>query len=83
MTFCDLALSRRLERAEAHACVKFVEARARTFPESGAEWIECAGAYAAFDGVSSPITQTFGLGVFEDVTKAMGCFFESPFWATR
>ncbi len=70
VTFCDLALSRRLERAEAHACAMFVEARARAFPESGAEWIECAGAYAAFDGVNSPVTQTFGLGVFEDVTPA-------------
>lgn len=70
MTFCDLALARRLERAEAHACVRFVEARARMFPESGAEWLECAGAYAAFDGVDSPVTQTFGLGVFEEVTPA-------------
>ena len=70
MTFCDLALSRRLERAEGHACVKFAEARARIFPEGGAEWIECAGAYAVFDGVNSPVTQTFGLGVFEDVTPA-------------
>ena len=68
MTFCDLALSRRLESAEAHACAKFAEARARIFPESGAEWMECAGAYAVFDGVDSPVTQTFGLGVFEEVT---------------
>jgi GNAT superfamily N-acetyltransferase len=67
MHFSDLALSRRLERAEGHACVHYVEARRRLFPESGAEWIECAGAYAAFDGIDSPITQTFGLALFEEV----------------
>lgn len=66
--FSDLELSRRLERAESHANAKFVEARARVYPESGAQWIEVAGAYAMFDGVSSPITQTFGLGLFDPIT---------------
>ena len=65
MLFADLALSRRLERAEGHACAQFAEARRRLFPASGAEWMECAGAYAVFDGVDSPVTQTFGLGLFE------------------
>ncbi len=65
--FSDLALSRRLERAEAKANAEFVEARAQLYPDSGAEWIEVAGAYAMFDGVDSPITQTFGLGLFENV----------------
>ncbi|MCI0691991.1 GNAT family N-acetyltransferase [candidate division KSB1 bacterium] len=68
--FSDLELSRRLERAEAHSNAKFVEARARVYPESGAQWIEVAGAYAMYDGISSPITQTFGLGLFETVTSA-------------
>ena len=68
MLFSDLSLSRRLERAEGHACVQFAEARRRIFPDSGAEWMECAGAYAVFDGVDSPVTQTFGLGVFEEAT---------------
>jgi GNAT superfamily N-acetyltransferase len=68
--FSDLELSRRLERAEAHSNAKFVEARARVCPESGAQWIEVAGAYAMYDGVSSPVTQTFGLGLFEAVTSA-------------
>ena len=36
-----------------------------------AEWIAVAGAYAMFDGVKSPLTQTFGLGVFEPVTEAV------------
>jgi GNAT superfamily N-acetyltransferase len=39
-------------------------------PSSDAEWIETAGAYAMFDGIESPLTQTFGLGVFDEVTSA-------------
>ena len=66
--FSDLALSRRLERAEGHACVQFAEARCRLFPDSGATWIEWGGAYAVFDGVDSPVTQSFGLGIFEELT---------------
>jgi GNAT superfamily N-acetyltransferase len=68
--FADLALSRRLERAEGHACLQFAEARRRLFPDSGAEWMECAGAYAVFDGMDSPVTQTFGLGLFEELSAA-------------
>ena len=68
--FSDLNLSRRLERAEGRSNAEFVEARAQLYPESGAEWIEVAGAYAMFDGIGSPLTQTFGLGVFDPVTPA-------------
>jgi GNAT superfamily N-acetyltransferase len=68
--FSDLSLSRRLERAEARSNADFVATRATLFPESAAEWIEVAGAYAMFDGVESPLTQTFGLGVFDQVTAA-------------
>lgn len=68
--FSDLDLSRRLERAEAHANAMFVEARARTSPLNGACWIEVAGAYAMYDGAGSPVTQTFGLGLFETPTAA-------------
>jgi GNAT superfamily N-acetyltransferase len=64
------ALARRLERAEASANARFVEARARFVPASGAQWIEVAGAYAMFDGVNSPCTQTFGLGLFQMPTNA-------------
>jgi hypothetical protein len=66
--FADLELARRLERAEAHSNRRFVEARARVSPESGACWIEVAGTYAMYDGVGSPVTQTFGLGLFEPAT---------------
>ncbi|HVF30536.1 MAG TPA: GNAT family N-acetyltransferase [Pyrinomonadaceae bacterium] len=68
MIYSDLELSRKLERTEARGNADFVETRAKILPESGAAWIEVAGAYAMFDGVGSPLTQTFGLGVFEDVT---------------
>jgi len=70
MLFSDLALSRRLERAEGHACRQFAEARRRLFPECGSCWMECAGAQVVFDGVNSPVTQTFGLGIFEELTDA-------------
>jgi GNAT superfamily N-acetyltransferase len=65
LVHADLALAQRLERTEASANSRFVEARARVNPEVGAEWIEVAGAYAMFDGVQSPCTQTFGLGLFQ------------------
>jgi GNAT superfamily N-acetyltransferase len=70
MYFSDRLLSKRLERAEGHACVQYAEARRRLFPASGAGWIECAGAYAVFDGVESPVTQTFGLALFEELSPA-------------
>ena len=68
--FAGIDLARRLERTEAQGNVDFVEARAQAFPDVGAQWIEVAGAYAMFDGVGSPLTQTFGLGVFEPVSAA-------------
>jgi hypothetical protein len=70
MPFADLALSKRLERAEGFACVQHAEARRRISPQSGAAWIECGGAFAVFDGVDSPCTQTFGLGIFEELNSS-------------
>ena len=70
MQFSDLALSRRLERAEGHACVQFAQARRRLFPDSGSEWMEFSGAYVVFDGIGSPVTQSLGLGMFEKLTSA-------------
>ncbi len=80
MQFSNLALSRRLERAEGFACAESAEARRRLFPSSGAEWIECAGTYAVFNGVNSPITQTFGLGLFEELTPTALDTIESFFF---
>ena len=68
--FADLALARRLERAEGMANVRAVELRARVTPEVGASWIEVAGTLAMFDGPQSPLTQTFGLGIVQTPTAA-------------
>ena len=70
MQFADLSLSRRLERAEGHVCAQFAESRRRAYPASGATWMECAGAYAVFDRIDSPATQSFGLGIFEELSPA-------------
>ena len=89
MVFSDLDLSRRLERAEGQTCLEFAEARSRLHPDSGASWIECAGAYAVFDGVDSPVTQSFGLGLFEPLTPGRVGQIEGFFstaarsWCTR
>jgi hypothetical protein len=68
--FADVSLARRLENAEAHGNKLFIEARAKAFPGSGAKWIEIAGTHAMFDGVDSPVTQTFGLGISQPITRA-------------
>jgi hypothetical protein len=68
--FSDVDLARRLERAEGHVNREFIETRARLFPEVGAEWLEVAGAYVMYDGAASMLTQTFGLGVFQETTGA-------------
>ena len=70
MVVTDITLSRRLERAEGHANAAFVESRAAIAPAMGACWIEVAGILAMFDGVGSPLTQTFGLGL--DAEPAAG-----------
>lgn len=69
MILSDRRLSQILERTEARANADFVETRARLEPACGAEWIEVGGTYAMFDGVESPLTQTFGLGIFEDASE--------------
>ncbi len=70
VVFIDAMLSARLERTEGLANASFVEARARQSADSKAAWIEVAGAYALFDGQDSPLTQSFGLGMQEQVTPA-------------
>ncbi len=70
MIYLDKSLSQKLERTEARANADFVETRARLEPASGANWIDVAGTYAMFDGVESPCTQTFGLGLFGEIGNA-------------
>jgi N-acetylglutamate synthase-like GNAT family acetyltransferase len=66
----DIALARRLERAEGMANAASVDSRRECQPGVGAEWTEVAGVYAMFDGPASPLTQTFGLGLFEPFLRA-------------
>lgn len=68
MIFADLDLARRLERMEAVGGASFVDARQRLSPELGASWIDVHGTYAMYDGPTSPVTQTFGLGLFGELT---------------
>ncbi|HVT05135.1 MAG TPA: GNAT family N-acetyltransferase [Thermoanaerobaculia bacterium] len=78
--FIDINLARRIERAEGKTNADFVTTRARLFPSSGAGMLERGGAYALFDGADSPLTQTFGLGVFSEPTnedlEAIESFFQ-------
>lgn len=60
----ELELAQRLESTEAAANIAFIEARARLEPGVGAAHTRVAGVSAMFDGPESPLTQTFGLGVF-------------------
>ena len=60
----DIALARRLERAEGSSNAACVESRARHQSEIGASWRDVSGTMAMFDGVGSPLTQTFCLGLF-------------------
>jgi len=62
--FIDHELARRLERAEGAAGAAFIEVRQRLAPDVRAEWRDFDGTYAMFDGPESPMTQTFGLGMF-------------------
>ncbi len=66
----DLEMARRLELTEARSNIEFIEERARLSPASQAGWIEVGGTSAMYDGVDSPCTQTFGLGMAEPVTEA-------------
>jgi hypothetical protein len=52
------------------ANASYIEARARLDPRSEATWMETGGTYAMFDTPDSPVTQTFGLGMFGEVTPA-------------
>lgn len=81
MISCDHALVHRLERAEASANVSFVEVRARVEPAVGACWLDVAGTSAMFDGVGSPLTQTFGLGLVEPVEHTTFAALEAFFSA--
>lgn len=75
----DHSLARRLEHAEGSANIAFVDANLQLNPESGVTWRDFDGTYAMFDGPESPLTQTFGLGLFaspsHDSIAAIEAFF--------
>jgi Acetyltransferase (GNAT) domain len=79
--FMDLELSRRLERTEGSIGASFTVVQQARAPEIGATWHDFDGTYAIFDGDGSPLTQTFGLGLFAPVTAsslaAIEAFFTS------
>lgn len=68
--FMDIELARKLESAEGHVSVSFVEAR-NAISAGAAAAIERDGVRAIFDGVGSPLTQTFGLGMQAPVTASL------------
>lgn len=68
MLFADVTLARRLEAAEGFAAAQFALARRRLSPDSGSEAVRIAGTDVVFDGPDSPVTQTFGFGLFEEAT---------------
>ncbi len=75
-------LAAELERAEARACVAYFEGEQRLDATSTAAWTRIAGADLLFNGSSSPLTQSFGLGVTEPVSDASLVEIEA-FFATR
>jgi len=79
--FMDLELSRRLERTEGAVAGSFSPVKQRLMPEVCATWHDFGGAYAIFDGATSPLTQSFGLGLFEplspELLSEIEAFFES------
>jgi GNAT superfamily N-acetyltransferase len=64
--FADLELAQRLESTEGAAGAAFVAARG-----GDAASTRIAGSYSMFDAVDSPLTQTFGLGLFEPATGSV------------
>jgi GNAT superfamily N-acetyltransferase len=68
--FMDLALARRLEATEGAICKSYVEPRRRVSGVPAAV-LERDGTIAMFDGVDSPLSQTFGLGVYTAATPEL------------
>ncbi|MEJ7602149.1 MAG: GNAT family N-acetyltransferase [Kofleriaceae bacterium] len=64
----DRELACRLERTESAIGTSFTAVQQRVAPEVGAVWRDFDGTYAIYDGAESPMTQTFGLGMFAPTT---------------
>lgn len=68
--YSNKSLSQKLERTEARANAEFVHSHLKMIPDSNSEWIDVNGTYAMFDGAESPLTQTFGLGLFSETIES-------------
>jgi GNAT superfamily N-acetyltransferase len=68
--FMDLELSRRLERTEGIIGTTYSGPRNAVTPV-GACTRDFGGTMAVFDGAASPLTQSFGLGLFAPVTDEL------------
>lgn len=68
MFFSDLALSNRLETANAVSNVKLANEYANAFPNSGTETLAIAGGYAIYLGDNSPMTQALGMGLEQPIS---------------
>jgi hypothetical protein len=79
--FMDLALARRLERTEGAIGRSHVMARRSLDPTVDVAWEDFDGAFAFYDGSSSVLTQSFGLGVLAPAAPAsldaIEAFFEA------
>lgn len=76
----DLELAQRLEATEAAICATYTEPRRRVSGVMTAV-LERGGAVAIFDGADSPLSQSFGLGLFEpaapDQLAELEAFFQA------
>lgn len=68
--FMDRDLARRLERTEGAVSASYTAVPSAA-ERSGATWHDFDGTYAMFDGPESPLSQTFGLGLFAPATAAL------------
>lgn len=80
MIHADMALAKRLERAEGSINQDIILARKRMDPDRGATFAVIAGLDVFFDGSGSALTQTFGLGMrgepYEALLDKLEAFFE-------
>jgi GNAT superfamily N-acetyltransferase len=81
MWFMDRALARRLERTEGAMGASFTGVH-HALAVASATWRDFDGTYAIFDGPESPMTQTFGLGVFAPTSAGSLAVLEA-FFAER
>ncbi|MBI4852913.1 MAG: GNAT family N-acetyltransferase [Acidobacteria bacterium] len=68
MIFSDLALSRRIEMANATSNAKIADFYKKKYDKSKASTLAIAGGYAIYLGDNSPLTQVLGIGLDKTVS---------------